>query len=118
MNMSWKARLALLVGLMTVPVPVGRADPGEEPDLAIEVVGLKSGSKRDVVVRVTNISDWWSDVTKATVETVSPNGGQKRTFDIPDMNTAAEEPLPHVYEFTYTLPADCNGHVVKASLSA
>jgi hypothetical protein len=95
------------------------ARTGEEPDLAIEVVGLKEGSKRDVVIRVTNVSDWWSDTTKATVELAeATNGSRPRTYDIPDLNTAAEAPLPHVYEFVYTLPGDCYMAVVKASLTA
>jgi hypothetical protein len=108
--------LALFVASAALP-PVSRADD-EQPDLQIEVVGLKAGSKRDVVVRVTNISIWWSDRTVARVEVVAPNPGQVRSFDVPDMNTKDEAPLPHVFEFTYTLAEDCNGHVVKATLSA
>src|SRR5688572_14160697 len=109
--------LALLIVLSASPA-VTRADPGEEPDLTVEIVGLKSGSKRDVVIRVSNISVWWSDVTRLTVETVSPGAAQRRTFDVPDINTVDEAPLPHEWEFVYTLAADCNGHTVKASLSA
>ena len=47
--------------MLTALAGASRADPGEEPNLQVEIVGLKAGSKRDVVVRVTNTSDWWSD---------------------------------------------------------
>ena len=110
--------LLLLLVPVATPAPVGYADEDERPDLQIEVVGLQSGSQRDVVVRVTNISAWWSDRTTATVETLAPTAGGAQTFDIPDLNTADEAPLPDTYEFTYTLAHDCNGDVVKASLSS
>ena len=97
---------------------VGRADPGEEPNLRVEIVGPKPDSKRDVVIRVFNVGEQWSDVTKLTVETVSPTAGQRRTFDVGDINTVAEAPLPNSFDFSYTLAADGNNQVVKASLSA
>jgi hypothetical protein len=91
----------------------------ERPDLQIEVVGLKPGSQREVLVRVTNISTWWSQPAVATVEMVAPAAGNKVTTDVPDLNTKAEAPLPHQFEFTYALAADCKpGFKVKASLSA
>jgi hypothetical protein len=113
----FSALLTLLVAVTVLPPP-SRADEDERPDLQIEVVGLQPGSRRDVLVRVTNISDWWSDRTVATVVTMLPVRGQERTYQIPDLNTREEAPLPHVFEFTYTLAADCNGHVVRASVSA
>jgi len=110
--------LALLVAATVLPPP-SRADEDERPDLQIEVVGLQPGSRRDVLVRVTNISEWWSDRTVATVTTTSPARAQEPPpYQIMDLNTREEAPLPHVFEFTYTLTEDCNGHVVKASLSA
>lgn len=111
------ALLALLVVLALLP-SASHAGTDELPDLQIQVVGLKSGSQRDVLVRVTNVSAWWSDKTVATVQTVSSNAGNQQTFNVPDLNTAAEAPLPSSYDFTYALAADCNGDVVKASLSA
>jgi hypothetical protein len=109
--------LALVI-MMTVLVGSGRADPGEEPDLHVEIVGLKPGSKREVVVRVTNGSDWWSEATRLTVETVAPTPGQKRTLDVPDLNPANDPSSPNQADLVYTLAADCDGQVVKASLSA
>jgi hypothetical protein len=107
---------ALLVIAALLP-SVGHAGTNELPDLQIQVVGLKPNSQRDVLIRVTNISAWWSDKTVATVQTVSPNPGNQQTFNVPDINTVAEAPLPHLYEFTYTLASDCDGSVVKATLS-
>jgi hypothetical protein len=112
-----RSLLALLVALAVLP-PVSQADEDEQPDLQIEVVGLNPGSQRDVLVRVTNVSAWWSDRTVVTVETIAPTPGQVATVDVPDLNTMDEAPLPHVFEFTYTLADDCNRHVVKASVSA
>lgn len=114
---TFSALLALSIALTALP-GAGRADPGEEPDLQVEIVGLKPGSQREVVVRVTNVGDWWSAATELTVETISPAGGQKRTIAVPDLNTVAEAPLPNQFELTYTLASDCDGHVVKAALSA
>ncbi len=110
--------LLLLLAPVAMLPAVSQADDDERPDLQIEVVGLQAGSQRDVVVRVTNISAWWSDRTVATVETLSPSAGGVQTFDIPDLNTADEAPLPDTYEFTYALANDCNGDVVKATLSS
>jgi hypothetical protein len=93
------------------------AGQSEQTDLQIQVIGLQAGSQRSVVIRVTNLSAWWSNKTVATVQTVSPNPGNQQTFNVPDINTVAEAPLPHLYEFTYTLAGDCNGSVVKATLS-
>lgn len=114
---SFSALLGLALALAVLP-GAGRADPGEEPDLQVEIVGLKPGSQREVVVRVTNVSEWWSDATQLTVETTSPAAGQKRTLAVPELNTIAEAPLPNQAELTYTLASDCDGHVVKATLSA
>jgi len=114
---TFAALLALSILLAALPGP-SLADPGEEPDLQVEVVGLSPGSRREVVVRVTNVSDWWSDATQLTVETISPTPGQRRTVAVPDLNTMAEAPLPHQFELAYTLAADCDGHVVKATLAA
>jgi hypothetical protein len=119
---QWSARLLsvslALVIMLTALAGASRADPGEEPNLQVEIVGLKAGSKRDVVVRVTNTSDWWSDATRLTVETVSPTTGQRRTFDVPDLNPISDPSTPYQADLVYTLAADCNGQVIKASLSA
>jgi hypothetical protein len=97
---------------------VSLADKGEEPDLKIEVLGLKSGSKRDVQLRVTNISDWWSDRTEAIIELDPAWSAKIPPIDIQDMNTKDEAPLPYIYDFVYTLPVDCDGHKLKVTLSA
>ena len=111
------AALAALLVAVTLLPSVSRAGQNEQTDLQIRVVGLQQGSQRTVLIRVTNLSVWWSDKTVATVQTVSPVAGNQQTFSVPDINTVAEAPLPHVYEFTYILSHDCNGDVVKATLS-
>jgi hypothetical protein len=100
-----------------LPPHTSQAGQSEQTDLQIQVIGLQSGSQRNVVIRVTNLSAWWSNKTVATVQTVSPNPGNQQTFNVPDINTVAEAPLPHLYEFTYTLASDCDASVVKATLS-
>jgi hypothetical protein len=111
------ALLALVMGLAALPGE-GRADPGEEPDLKIEVVGLKEGSKRDVIVRVTNVSDWWADATEVTIQTVGPGAGNVVKEKVHDLNTKDEAPLPHQVELTYSLHFDCKpGVTVRAALS-
>jgi Peptidase A4 family len=113
------ALAALLAFLIPFALPphTSQAGQSEQTDLQIQVIGLQPGSQRNVIIRVTNVSVWWSDKTVATVQTVSPNPGNQQTFNVPDINTVAEAPLPHLYEFTYTLAGDCNGSVVKATLS-
>ncbi len=115
---AFGAVLALAVSLLALSPGVGRADPGEEPDLKIEVVGLKDGSKRDVLVRVTNVSDWWADETEATIQAVGPGAGNVVKKKVHDLNTKDEAPLPDHLDLTYTLAADCKpGVTVRAALS-
>jgi hypothetical protein len=67
------ALLALLVATVGLP---GRARSEDyRPDLQIEIAGPSPSNPRQVVVRVTNVSDWWSEKTRATVEPVVPTPG-------------------------------------------
>ncbi len=105
--------LVLLVG---GPGPAPAFAQNERPDLAIEVLGLKAGSLREVRVRVTNVGQWWADRTSATVETVAPTAGNQDTEQIPDTGPKGDKETASEYEFIYKLAADCDGHTVKASL--
>ncbi len=109
------AALALLQ-LLGGPSPTPALAQNERPDLAIEVLGLKAGSLREVRVRVTNVGQWWADRTSATVETVAPTAGNQDTEPVPDTGPKGDKETASEYEFTYTLAADCDGHEVKASL--
>src|ERR1700693_3481066 len=83
------ALLAFLIPFALRP-HTSQAGQSEQTDLQIQVIGLQPGSQRSVVIRVTNVSAWWSDKTVATVQTVSPNPGNQQTFNVPDINTVAE----------------------------
>ncbi len=80
----------------------------ERPDLKIELVGLPlSGTQREVQVKITNVSVWWSDETRLLV--------------VPSPATAGS-PLDRVVEnldpgqsstFRYTLAVACDGREVR-----
>jgi hypothetical protein len=121
MRLLQRSVAALALVLLTIgPASAPAFAQNERPDLAIEVLGLKAGSQREVRLRVTNVGEWWADETTAVVETVAPAAGNKVTVKIPDLDPKQQPPLPTPYqfEFSYTLPADCAGHVVKADLAA
>jgi hypothetical protein len=86
---------------------------GEQPDLNIELVGLKAGSQRVVQLRVTNVSAWWADETTARVETLSPSAG-----NVVDNIKVLELDPQQSRVIEYTLAADCAEHVVKAMVRA
>jgi hypothetical protein len=93
---------------------------GERPDLKIEVVGLKPNSQREVLVRVTNVGQWWADRTTATVEAVPATAGAKVTEQVPDLGPEGDPETASRHEFTFDLAAPCGGQKVevKAVLSA
>jgi hypothetical protein len=117
-------RSAAALALMFVPIapgPVMDTD-GKVPDLKIEIVGFKDqNNQRDVVIRVTNVSQSWSTETQATVVTVGPGAANKLELRVPDLDPNwAPKPqgeTDYKFEFTYTLAEPCNGHTIKATLS-
>lgn len=93
------------------PGPALAAD--ELPDLKVEFVGVPIGSnQRDVQVKVTNVSAWWADETSLRIETVSPAPANPVVIDVENLDPGQS------VTFTYTLAAACNGHVVRAEISA
>src|SRR5437764_10615943 len=103
--------VAVLVAVGGNPDRAARA-ADEHPDLQIELVGLPlSNSQREVHVRVTNVSKWWTDKFTVTVETVSPTAGNRLEKHFDDLDPGK------LVEIEYTLAAPCNGHVVKAEVS-
>jgi hypothetical protein len=114
------AALALIF-VPGAPIPVMDTD-GKVPDLKIEVVGFKDPSnQRDVVIRVTNVSQSWSTETRATVVTVEPGPANKVDLRVPDLDPNwAPKPQGETdfkFEFTYTLTGPCDGHTIKATLT-
>ena len=74
----------------------------ERPDLKIELVGLPlSGSQREVKIKITNVSKWWSDETKLTVETTPAAAGPARTEKVENLDPGQS------VTFSYTLAAAC-----------
>ncbi len=124
MQTRYRRRLAAavlaLVLLAGGPAPAPALAQNERPDLAIELVGLSPNNPREVRLRVRNVGQWWADATSATVETTAPTAGNKETTKVPDLDPKQQPqgPTPDVFEFTYKLAADCDGHAVKASLAA
>src|SRR6266487_3278757 len=92
---------------------VRAADP--TPDLKIELVGLPlSNTQRELQVRVTNVSNnVWAQESTARIETVKPTAGNV----VKDIFVENLDPGQST-TFKYTLDADCNGHEVKAEVSA
>ncbi len=121
MKTRYRRRLAAALALVLLagsPAPAPALAQNERPDLAIEVLGLKPGSQREVLLRVTNVGQWWADRTSATVETVAPTAGNQKSEQVPDLGPKGDKETASEFEFTYTLAADCDGHEIKASLKA
>lgn len=85
----------------------------ENTDLEIKLVNLPlANGQREVQVQVKNVSKWWADGFTVTVETVKPTAGHQVTQHFDDADPGQTR------TFTYTLAAGCDGHVVKAEVSA
>jgi hypothetical protein len=85
----------------------------EPPDLKIEHVGFWApNDDRGIQFRVTNVGGSRASAGKAHIQTLSPLAGN-----------VAEPPYPALdagksFTFKYELAAPCNGHVVRAGVSA
>jgi hypothetical protein len=101
----WSIPLALM--LMSSAASPVRAD--EEPDLKLEFVGLNG--QREARFKITNVSVWWADETKLTVETTAPAAGNKVTLNVENLDPGQSA------ELVYRLAADCDGHVVQATVT-
>ena len=106
-NRTVAATMCALVVAMSTASAVHAAD--ERPDLKLEIFSLPS--PRQVQVRVTNISVWWATGSQLNVETVSPVAGNLKRLDIGNLDPGES------FNLTYTLAAECNGDVVKASVT-
>jgi hypothetical protein len=110
----------LCAGALSAPALPARAQSLDRTDLKIEIVGFPHSSKpRELHLRVSNVSKWWSADTRATVATVPSAPGDPLTLRIPDLDPKQQPQglTPNSFEFTYTLATDCNGQMVRASVS-
>ena len=96
-----------LVALALVPLASGFSSTAvtaadERPDLKIELLGLPlAGSQREVQVKITNVSKWWSDETKLRVETTPAAAGNVLNRDVENLDPGQS------VTFRYTLAAAC-----------
>jgi hypothetical protein len=108
--------LALLAAL---PVNVVRADPGEEPDLEIKILGMAPGSDRDVQIVVRNLSAHWSTETFMTVETQPAQADPQGPIRIPDLGHkgTTDKETPSEHPRTFTLDKACTGYKMSVVLT-
>jgi hypothetical protein len=112
--------LALCALLQTAGPAHAQSDSSERTDLKIEIVGFTDSSKpRDLHLRVTNVSKWWSAETRASVATVPAGASDPFSLRIPDLDPkqTPQGPTPNSFEFVYGLTDVCNGTTVQASLT-
>jgi hypothetical protein len=104
---------ALALVILAGGPPPARAQEDESADLLVELVGLPLPvGQQQLTVRVTNVSVWWADATHLRIETLAPVAGNVAEIDVENLDPG------QVVEFSYTLAAPCDGHVVKAEVSA
>lgn len=102
--------LAVLTAMAGAP---DMAHAQQRPDLKIEHGGWwDPNDDRGILLRVTNVGNARASAGKAHVETLSPGPANVAEPSYPALDTGKS------FAFKYTLAAPCDGHVVKAGVSA
>lgn len=115
MRTSWRlwvasALLATVAGSAAMP---GVSRAAGRPDLKIELGGYWDPSDtRGLLFRVTNVGDAKASAAKAHVQTLAPVAGNVKEPEYPALEPGKS------FAFKYELAAPCDGHVVKAGVSA
>jgi hypothetical protein len=103
---AWAAGLLIPLG----PVTALAADP---PDLKIEHVGFWApNDDRGIQFRMTNVGGSRASAGKAHIQTLTPQAGNVAEPSYPALDAGKS------FTFKYELAAPCNGHVVRAGVSA
>jgi hypothetical protein len=102
--------LAALTAMAVVP---GMAHAQQRPDLKIEHGGWwDPNDDRGILLRVTNVGTARASAGKANVQTLSPGPANVDEPSYPALDPGKS------FAFKYQLAAPCDGHVVKAGVSA
>jgi len=76
--------------------PTGNMADDERPDLKIELVGIPlTGSQREVQIKITNVSAWWSDETDLKVEVTPVSAGSALTKHIENLDPGQSVTIRH-----------------------
>jgi len=103
--------LALAAALLCAPGPLPAL--AAEPDLLIEHVGFWApNDDRGIQFRVTNVGTGPASAGKAHIQTLSPSPANIAEPAYPALAPGQS------FTFKYELAAPCNGHVVRAGVSA
>lgn len=108
MNRAFRTGVALGLAML-LTTDTGAFAQNELPDLRLEID--RTDNDRTVILNITNRSQWWSNDTSVTVETVSPAPANRVTLTVRELDPGQSRTV------TYTLAGPCAGHVVKAELA-
>lgn len=98
--------LASLSAAGYAPRPVVAAD--ELPDLRVELAGLPlTGAQRELQIKITNISTWWSDEARLRVTANPPTAGSELDQTVENLDPGQSVTV------RYTLASACAGSEVK-----